>query len=76
MIGLRRKKSWFANVCCERFGASTRLKAANASMNFQLTNFDVQENANRTAAFMLAIERCLLGRDNIKMVLSIGFDFM
>ncbi|MBE6743128.1 hypothetical protein [Faecalispora jeddahensis] len=33
--------------------ASTRLKAVNASMSFQLMDFDVQENANRTAAFYI-----------------------
>ena len=32
--------------------ASTRLKAGNASVSFQLIDFDVQENANRTAVFL------------------------
>ena len=33
--------------------ASTCLKAGNASVRFQLIDFDVQENANRTAAFYI-----------------------
>ncbi|MBS5782206.1 MAG: hypothetical protein ACLTBZ_13550 [Faecalispora jeddahensis] len=60
--------------------ASTRLKAVNASMSFQLIDFDVhvQENANRTAVFYVGDRTVpyLWGRDNSKMVSDIEFDFM
>lgn len=66
---------WAAMTTAE---ASTLLKAVNASVNFQLTYFDVQENANRTATFYVGDRTVpyLWLRDDSKMVSNIGFDFI
>lgn len=58
--------------------ASTLLKAVNASVNFQLTYFDVQENANRTATFYVGDRSApyLWIREDSKMVENVAFDFI
>lgn len=58
--------------------ASTLLKAVNASVNFLLTYFDVQENASRTATFYVGDRTVpyLWLRGDSKTVSNIGFDFI
>lgn len=58
--------------------ASILLKNANSQVNFQLTYFDVMENANRTATFYVGDRSVpyLWIREDSKMVENVAFDFI
>lgn len=58
--------------------ASVLLKNVNSQVNFNLTYFDVQENANRTAKFYVGDRTApyLWINEEAKMVETVSFDFI